>query len=465
MHPPPEEQGLRGIAVLDIGATNTKLVLFAADLTVLAEHAVPAQRRADPPYLAIDPQPVMTLVAQALPEFDAQLPVDAIVPCAHGSAAALVDGEGQLVLPIMSYEAEPPPEIVDGYAAIAPEFGEVFAPTNPLALTLARQLHWQETYFPAAFARTRSIMPLAQYFGFRLCGTRASEVSALGAQTHLWAPLVRDYSTLARERSWTSRFAPLLPAWEALGHATGLPLRGRATVLSGVHDSNANLLRHLGGPRFTLLSTGTWIIGFVQGIDINQLDPARDQVSNTTVFGDPIASCRFMGGREFDLVAAGAPADMADHEVVLDLLERGVTAWPSFTTSGGPVPGAQGLGRIDGTLRDARERASLASLYCAQMSALALRNIGSANRVIVDGPFAANVVYLEVLAACLPDQAVLAADERSGTAAGAASLALMAGGVLTSTPSARLRSIDPPPGLSQNPGLLRWFEQFGNHSS
>jgi sugar (pentulose or hexulose) kinase len=462
MHPPPEEQGLRGIAVLDIGATNTKLVLFAADLTILAEHTVPAQHHADPPYLAIDPRPVMALVARAVPEFDAQLPVDAIVPCAHGSAAALVDGNGQLILPVMSYEAEPPPEIVDGYAAIAPEFGEVFAPTNPLALTLARQLHWQETYFPAAFARTRSIMPLAQYFGFRLCGTRASEVSALGAQTHLWAPMARDYSTLAKERSWASKFAPLRPAWEPLGHATELPLRGRATVLTGVHDSNANLLRYLGGPEFTLLSTGTWIIGFVQGIDIGRLDPASDQVCNTTVFGDPIASCRFMGGREFDLVADGAPADLASIEVVRDLLERGVTAWPSFTTSGGPVPGALGLGRIDGALRDARERASLASLYCAQMSALALRKIGNANRVIVDGPFASNAVYLEVLAACLPGQAVLAADEKNGTAAGAASLALTASGVPKPQRRTLLRPIDVAPELSQHAGLLRWFEQLGD---
>jgi sugar (pentulose or hexulose) kinase len=464
MHLPPEEQGPRGVVVLDIGATNTKIVLFAADLTMLAEDSVPAQRHADLPYLAIDPQPVMVLVARSLPEFDAQLPVDAIVPCAHGSAAALVDGNGQLVLPIMSYEADPPPEIVDGYAAIEPAFGEVFAPTNPLGLTLARQLHWQETRFPAAFARACSIMPLAQYFGFRLCGVRASEVSALGAQTHLWAPLARDYSMLARERSWASGFAPLRWAWEPLGRATQELLRGRATVLTGVHDSNANLLRYLGGPEFTLLSTGTWIIGFVQGIDINQLDPACDQVSNTTVFGDPIASCRFMGGREFELVADGAPANMASREVLRDLLARGVTAWPSFTSSGGPVPGTASLGRIDGPVGDARERATLASLYCAQMSALALRKIGSANRVIVDGPFSTNDVYLEVLAACLPGQAVLAADEKSGTAVGAASLALMSNGTRISPQSTQLRRIDVPPDLLHHAGLLRWFEQLRDNN-
>ncbi|MDH3453033.1 MAG: carbohydrate kinase, partial [Gammaproteobacteria bacterium] len=112
--------GIRGITVLDIGATNTKAILFDAALEVLAEQTVPARHRTAPPYLAIDPQPVLALIERTLPEFDAQLPVDAIVPCAHGSAAVLVDAGGQPALPIMCYEAEPPPAIAAGYAALEP---------------------------------------------------------------------------------------------------------------------------------------------------------------------------------------------------------------------------------------------------------------------------------------------------------------------------------------------------------
>ena len=148
----------------------------------------------------------------------------------------------------------------------------------------------------------------------------------MGAQTHLWAPKTRTYSRLAEERGWATRFPPLRPAWKALGPARDLPLRGAAQVLTGVHDSNANLLLYLGGEPCTLLSTGTWIIGFAQGVDLMALDPAFDQVSNTTVFGDPIASCRFMGGREFEIVADGAPPRLATSATVCDLLVRGVVA-------------------------------------------------------------------------------------------------------------------------------------------
>lgn len=418
----------RGIAVLDIGSTNTKAALFDAGLSLIAEETISSERNPAPPYLSIDPEQAIALADRILPEFDSILPVDVIVPCSHGSSAALLDMTGALALPIMSYEAEPPENIVSGYGELTPEFSEVFAPVNPQALTLARQIFWQETLHPDAFARIKTIVPLAQYAAFRLCGVLANEVSAMGAQTHVWAPQSKTYSQLAIDRGWASLFAPIHPAWEPLGHAGHLQLRGRGQVLTGVHDSNANLLLHLQHGQKTLLSTGTWIIGFVPGIPLESLDPRFDQVSNTTVFGDPVASCRFMGGREFEIVAGSASPRAASSQLALDLLRRGVTASPSFTDSGGPMPGTGNQGKITGRLETEAERASLASLYCAQMSALTLQRIGNTNPVIVDGPFAGNRAYMELLATCLPQNKVFASKSSNGTAVGAASLALMADG-------------------------------------
>jgi len=449
----------RGIAVLDIGATNVKAHLFDADLNELAAESIPAARRDGPPYSSIDAEPIVTFAEATLPRFDRELPVDAIVPCAHGSALALMDASGGLSLPIMCYEAQPPPQVVDGYANIAPAFTEVFAPTNPMALTLGRQLYWQETLFPGAFASTSTMLPLAQYLTYRLCGSAANEVSAMGAQTHLWAPLQRDYSAIARQYGWASRFPTFRSAWEDLGRASNIPLRGHGKVLTGVHDSNANLLPFLGDAPFALLSTGTWVIGFANGIDIRALEPAHDQVSNTTIFGDPVASCRFMGGREFEILAQGAPPHAASSNIVAELLARGVSAWPAFTTSGGPVPNAGGKGHVEGIVRTAAERASLASLYCAQMSALALKKMGVVSRVIVDGPFSINLVYLEILAACLPGQAVLASGLRSGTALGAASLALMKGIEAVPNRARNLQRIAAPLQYVDNSALRRWFER------
>jgi L-fuculokinase len=449
------DSALRGICVLDAGSTNVKALLFDSGLNLVASRGQIAVRHDRAPWLTIDLEPAIAFFRESLAAFDRILPVDAIVPCSHGSSAVLAGADGMPVLPVMSYEAAVPERIATEYARIEPPFSEVFAPVNPLALTLARQLLWQETDFPADFAAAQAIMPIAQYVAFRLCGVASCEVSALGAQTHLWAPLSNRFSTLAAERGWAQRFAPMRKAWETLATARDTGLAGKAAVLAGVHDSNANLVPWLGLGNFTLLSTGTWIIAFSTGNDIRRLDPAYDQVSNTNVFAEPVACCRFMGGREFEIASAGADPALASADIALDLLERGVRAWPSFTDSGGPVPGSGGLGRVEGALDSEAERASLASLYCAMMTAIALKRMQAAPRIVVDGPFAANACFCQALAALLPHCEVHASRLEQGTARGAASLALIgeAGGGREAL--AHLPAMDAPQRIAAHAGLAQ----------
>ncbi len=418
----------RGIVVIDIGSTNVKATLFDDKLNVLAGKSIASSLRNTTPYLSIDLDPVVTFAIRAIEEFDNLLPVDVVVPCSHGSSLALLDKNIELCLPVMSYNAEPPEDIAIEYRSIEPDFSEVFAPTNPGALTLARQLLWQESKFPGAFARVETMLPLAQFLTLKLCGVAASEISALGAQTHLWNPKEGDYSGLAKSRGWAQKFAPIRPAWESAGKITSAVLRGQGHVLTGIHDSNANFYRYHNAGEFALLSTGTWIIAFDSSIEIERLDPIRDQVSNTTIFGDPVACCRFMGGQEFSAIAKNAPPHLANIEFVASIVRDNIFCLPSFTDSGGPLPHTGGKGNIVGLIGDSDELpVNLASLYTAQMTSVALHALGTRGRVIVDGPFSNNMAYLKVLATCLPQCEVMSAGE-GGTGMGAAMLALLFSG-------------------------------------
>jgi sugar (pentulose or hexulose) kinase len=441
----------RGIAVLDVGTTNTKLLLFDAALNLVAEEKAPSARREGAPYTRLDPEATLELARRVLPEFDRILPVDVIVPSTHGSGLALLGEDGQPALPLMAYWALPPEPVRAAYRAIEPPFAEVCCPLNPMALTLGLQLFWQETAFPDAFARVRHVLPLAQYYAHRLGGRMASEVTALGAQTQLWEVRANRFSSLARGRGWDRLFAPMARAWERVGTVPGL--RGRGGIAAGVHDSNANWLRYLadGRPGLTLLSTGTWIIGFDSGTDVATLDPARDTASNTDVFGRPVASGRFLGGGEIATVAQGAPAEAASLEAVARLIAQGSFAFPSFSDSGGPLPGTGGQGRLAGPLpQDAGERASLGALYCALMTSELLDAIRSRGSIVIDGPFAANPVFAAILAAIRAPQPVAVSRLTDGTAAGAAVLGLMPpAGTLPRIPL-ELAPVTPPalPGLA-----------------
>jgi sugar (pentulose or hexulose) kinase len=306
-----------------------------------------------------------------------------------------------------------------------------------MALTHGLQLYWQERAFPDDFAKIASIITWIQYVGFLLSGNAVSEISSLSCQSQLIDVRHNRFSSLAHGRGWDRLFPPMAKAWETIGmlkpEYTGRAFRGAAQVLAGVHDSNANYLRYLaaGFSQFTLLSSGTWIIGFDSSTPLSALAQERDTASNTDVFGRQVASCRFYGGREFELLADGAPAKAATIERVTRLISRGTMALPSFTDSGGPVPNSGGKGRLEGpSPHSPEENASLAALYCAQMVSESLDAIGSKYDVIIDGPFSRNEIFVRLLAQLRPQQRLLSSDLRDGTTAGAACLALMPDGQL-----------------------------------
>lgn len=449
------------IAVLDIGKTNLKIVLVSEDGRVV-EHLSRRNRVVDgPPYPHIPVDEVWDWFLESLAALAGRHAIAAIVPTTYGSAAALVDENG-LALPVLDYEADPPPEVKASYTEIAPPFEEVFAPTNPAGLTLARQLHWQQRLWPDCFARARHLLTYPQYWTWRMTGVAAGEITSLGAQTHLWAPEQSDFSSLAKQQGW-DRLVPLvMPAGDvagtllpAIADITNLPVD--TTVLCGIHDSNANYARYLaaGFDDFTLMSTGTWLISFNAAQPLGRLEPARDTNANIDLAGRPVACARFMIGREYELLAGPASASRPEILAALSrIMENGAMALPAFTESGGPVLGAGGRGRVVGSppANDA-ERIALATLYVALMASESLDAIGSRNMIVIDGGFADRPWFAELMAALRPGQPVQVSSETEGTSIGAASLLSRDHGPRWPAP---LRPVDPPP----FPALTAYAEEW-----
>jgi sugar (pentulose or hexulose) kinase len=450
-----KQENLRGIAVIDVGYTNSKVVLYSPALEVLGERKITSPHHDGMHYREIDVQPIVEFAARALRELDAVSPIDKIVVSAHGACIVALDGNGKTAVPVMDYMSEPPPEILKAYEAVMPDFAEAFTPPLPMALLHGLQLFWQQQAMPEQFAKVCVILPLMQYVAHALGGRAVSEISSMSCQSHLVDMRNGEPSSVAKRFGWDKHYAPQARAWEVIGalrgELCGTAFKGHGEILAGVHDSNANFLRYLaaGQQHFTLLSTGTWIIGFDTDADIADLDPARDIVANKNVFGKTISCCRFFGGKEFELVAQGTDGAHASTGLIGDFVAKEVMALPSFTDSGGPVPGTALKGRIVGSFGEGRQaRASLASLYCALMVSESLGAIHSHGSIIVDGPFSQNDTFLAVLAALRSGQTVYASEARDGTAAGAACLALMPDGLLPHI-DVQLRQIGPAaiPGL------------------
>ena len=280
---------------------------------VLAQRSRACAVLPGPPYPQLDLDGIWRWAVAALRELAAMAPIRCIVPVAHGAAAVLMGGEAP-VLPALDYEHPAPDACAGELAALLDPFALTGSPILPLGMCLGAQLHWQERSFPDAFARASDLLLLPQYWAWRLSGVRATEVTSLGAHTHLWRPAEGAFSGLVERRGWARLFSPMRRAWETLGPvkpevaaATGLPRDCR--VVAGIHDSNASYLPHLvaRAAPFTVLSTGTWVIAMAAGAGIDRLDPAADMLANVDAHGQPVPTARFMGGREVELVA-GADA-------------------------------------------------------------------------------------------------------------------------------------------------------------
>ena len=413
--------------MVDLGKTNARVLAFGEGADPLGRVSIESASRPGPPYTHLDTERVWGWLLEQLSDFGEEWPIDTIVVTTHGCAPALIDDDG-LVLPVPDYEVEPPPAVGQAYAELVPPYEETFAPLLPAGHNMARHLFWLQREFPEAFARARYVLGYPQYWAWRLGGQPASEVTYLGAHTHLWAPAAGDFSSLVDRLDWRHLFPPIRPAWHELGHlrrklAQQTGLAADCRVLCGLHDSNAAYLRYLGEQRgdFALISTGTWMIVFAPSQRLDRLDRTRDVLANVDVTGTPVPAARFMGGREYRVLAGGdlgARGRVADVE---HLITRSTFALPSFAP-GGPFPDLQG--RVEGqTPASPFERVALATLYVALMTDVALELLASRGELIVDGGFAGNDLYVEVLAALRPDQRVSTNRAKEGTASGASLLA------------------------------------------
>ena len=139
------------------------------------------------------------------------------------------------MLPMMDYEAVPPVWLHARYALIAPLYSELMTNIGPGVLRITQQLLWQSIAFPEEFARAKYFLNYPQYISWRLSGHRAAEISHIAAQSHLWAPLARDFSSTVRPHGLAeivrAVFAGRCAAWA--GQARSGRLHGSLARCSG----------------------------------------------------------------------------------------------------------------------------------------------------------------------------------------------------------------------------------------
>lgn len=428
--------------VLDIGKSRAKLVLIDGHGAVRwSTHCQNATvEDAAHGFRALDTGRLAAWIQQAMPALPKAQAPGRIAVTAHGAAFCALGDEG-LVLPPIDYEWDGYGEVTAAFDASLANFAHHGTPRLPQGLNAGRQIDFVHRRWPQLAAQIRAWLPYPQYWAWWLSGVACTEVSSLGCHTGLWAPGEARFSDWASARGLATRFAPLRNAWDVIGTlspslaaAWGLP--PGIEVIAGAHDSNACLARHLRvQPDAAVLSTGTWCVAMAPGVDTARLAPQRDELVNVAVDGRPVATARFMGGREFAVLCGGADPAWATADALQAVLDEGWMALPSFADSGGPFMGrrgrvvrhgepvADGVAGVPAPLRPA-----WAALYCALVCAQLVDDLCGASApsrpVILEGPLANNEAFCIAIAGLLAARVLWrSTDDLEGTARGAWMLA------------------------------------------
>lgn len=407
--------------VFDIGKTHYKVTLLGPAGEKLFSRRAPNRPVDRAPYRHFDVDGIWRWLLEQLSTLSCDHAITAISIATHGAAAALVDLEtGELVLPVMDYEQDDFAIPRAEYDALVPPFAETFSPPLPAGLNLGRQLHAQWAMLDETARARVTVLPFPNYWALRLSGRACWEVSSLGCHTDLWNPVEGRFSALVERLGIADSFPERIAATDPLGTvcpgiaaATGLP--ASCKVWPGMHDSNAGYVPYLAIPkeqRPSVLSTGTWSILLACNTSFARLDPALDLLANTDILGNPLATARFMGGREFEAICEMTNCDIATHcdaAQVVQTIAEGSFALPSFAHGSGPMGIREG--RLVGPATHGK---ALAALYCALMLDHMLDLLAVTGPVAIEGSFASNPVLCGILATLRPAQAVLTAQSDGG---------------------------------------------------
>lgn len=461
--------------VLDVGKTISKLTLWEQGGILIKRRTKNNITLHTENYPALDVKSTEEWLITTLKEFSQLGDIDAIIPVAHGAAAAILSDDKLALLP-MDYEVKIPPDIHAYYQQKRASFSETGSPLLPGGLNLGIQLYMLETLHPEIFNCPIQILPLAQYWAWVLSGVSSSEITSLGCHTDLWQPNKNIPSTFACRQGWDKKLAPLRKAGDVLGRirasiSKATTLSRETKIYCGLHDSNAALLaarkyKEIANQDATILSTGTWFISMrspKEPIDITKMEDGKDCLVNVDINGLSIPSARFMGGREIvELIEHGPRIDRQEDQLfvingIKEVLKTNAMILPTFAKGFGPFPLTKGKWINKPKNKDAIGAAI--TLYIAMVADRSLALINSHDNIIVEGRFSKATAFVKILAALRPNENIYVGNDKHDVSYGA--LSLMDDTLLQSEKMAAVSPIKE--NISQYHQL--WINQVAKHIS
>ena len=344
--------------------------------------------------------------------------LDKFVCTAHGTSIALISYDDKELLACTDYEYKFD-KLFNNYKKIAPKFSESFSPFLENGLNIGQQIYYLYKRKQKLIKETKYILNYPQYIVWKLTSSFSSEISYVGCHTHLWDFKRNKLSSFVKKIKLEKKFPQIRKAWDTIGRKQiG---KSNLKIINGIHDSNASYLyfKNSDIKNFTLVSTGTWYIIFNQKTPLKSLNPSLDMLANIDVFGKPIPTMRFMGGREYDHLM-GVFKISNKTRAIKNFSFHDYLIYPSYASGGG-----FSINKINISFYERLSKGQIYYLICLYISFVinfCLNQMKSSNTIIFDGPITKNITIMKILSSLRKKQIVLKNKREIGTTLGATNL-------------------------------------------
>jgi sugar (pentulose or hexulose) kinase len=423
------------IAIFDVGKTNKKLIFFDQQYNIVDEYSGRFMETVDEDG---DPCENIDVLKQFI--FDSlqnvndrkEFQLAAVNFSAYGASFVYVDESGTPLTPLYNYLKPYPPLLKQQFYN---KYGgeEMFSlqTASPVldSLNSGMQLYRLKYEHPEVFAKLKYALHLPQYLSYLVTGKAVSDITSIGCHTNLWDFKKHNYHSWVKEEGLEPKLAPVVN----YNNVVRAFLSDHEYIVgSGLHDSSAALIPYMISFQepFVLLSTGTWCISLNpfnhQPLTKDELD--QDCLCYLHHGGKPVKASRLFAGIEHD----EGVKRISDHFQQDPLFYRSVDYDPVIIAR---LQKKEGVNTFDSTSdfvfkqRGLNDFTSFEEAYHQLMLDIVRRQVRSTllvltgspvKRIFVDGGFSKNKIFMNLLAAALPQFEIYAAFMSQATSLGTA---------------------------------------------
>lgn len=411
------------VAIFDIGKTNKKFFLFNEDYKIVEASSINLEEIVDEDgFVCEDIDALSKWVISTFKKYlhNNTYDVKALNFSAYGASFVHLNRNGGVVTPLYNYLKPFSKKTEEDFYRDYGTKEEISLNTASPALgnlNSGLQLYALKHDRQKVYDLINVSLHLPQYLSYLITQKKYSDITSIGCHTALWDFEKNNYHHWVIAEDIDKKLAPLLSSQKVVD----IFYEGKCLKCGiGLHDSSAAFIPYIQNINepFLLISTGTWCISMnafnKAPLTLSELE--QDCLCYMTYEGESVKAARLFAGYE--------------HEIVTKKMAQLFRSTPDYFDKiayDEDIPiekfELEALGEFDPSRYETYEIAYInfmAQLVKAQKKSTDLIMTSDIRKIFVDGGFAKNEIFMQLLANAFPNLEVYAASVSQATAVGAA---------------------------------------------